>query len=381
MKINEHSLPVIGAILGDIVGSRFELNGTRIKTVEFDFFNIDSHFTDDTVLTLAIAKWLLEPNNNLIDIVLSLGRQYIDVGFGHSFKNWLRSPAPQPYNSYGNGSAMRVSAIGSTASTISEVMSLAKDSAIITHNHEEGIKGAQAVATAIFLAYNSFPKVCIKEYIEEKFDYNLNRSISVIRNNYDFDSSCQGSVPEAIIAFLESTDVEDSIRLAVSLGGDADTQASIAGAISAAYYKYIPNNYIDMAFAKLPEDLLSILEMFNDNIPSISTSSYYVLTAKRTISIRSNIRYTFALAVTDTTEIIIPKGTKLMIKWHKGNCSECNLLSNKQSVFEMIEKRLEEKYGENERPLCNGIQIQVTQSDLLNFSIREAEMDDMLDLL
>ena len=109
MKINEHSLPVIGAILGDIVGSRFELNGTRIKTVEFDFFNIDSHFTDDTVLTLAIAKWLLEPNNNLIDIVLSLGRQYIDVGFGHSFKNWLRSPAPQPYNSYGNGSAMRVS--------------------------------------------------------------------------------------------------------------------------------------------------------------------------------------------------------------------------------------------------------------------------------
>ena len=116
--------------------------------------------------------------------------------------------------------------------------------------------------------------MCIKEYIEEKFDYNLNRSISDIRNNYDFDSSCQGSVPEAIIAFLESTDVEDSIRLAVSLGGDADTQASIAGAISAAYYKYIPNNYIDMAFAKLPEDLLSILEMFNDNIPSISTSSY-----------------------------------------------------------------------------------------------------------
>ena len=183
-----------------------------------------------------------------------MGNKYINVGFGHAFKCWLRSDSPKPYNSWGNGSAMRVSSIGLACGTLQEVLDLAEQTASITHNHPEGIKGAQAVAASVYLAYWGFSKLNIKDSIEKTFEYNLNRSIEDIRETYSFDSSCQGSVPEAIIAFLESTNFEDAIRLAVSLGGDADTQASIAGAIAESYYgttglndEEILHEYLDCA--------------------------------------------------------------------------------------------------------------------------------------
>ena len=387
MIIKQHSLPVIGAILGDMVGAPYELMGHRIKKVDFPFFNEESTFTDDTVLTLAIANWLIERNTNLCSIVHSMGRNYINVGFGHSFKNWLRDNNPQPYNSYGNGSAMRVSAIGSLSNTITEAMNMAKESAIITHNHPEGIKGAQAVAVAVFLAYNGFTQQNIKEYIENQFGYNLSRRIVNIRDYYGFDATCEGSVPEAIIAFLESTSVEEAIRLAVSLGGDADTQASIAGAIAAAYFKEIPSIYIEKVLSKLSSSLLDILVHFNNYAISPSSLSDYTFIAKRDTKLRSYIRYTLALAVTDLTNVFIPKGTRMLFSWNRENRegSNCRILTNKEQFFSMIETHLRREYtdviNEHEEDLCNGISVQLSKDDLDNFMVRETNNDDFLSLL
>ena len=387
MIIKEHSFPIIGAILGDIVGAPYELKGHRIKTMDFPLFKEDITFTDDTVLTLAIANWLIEDNADLCSIVHSLGRKYFNVGFGHSFKNWLRNSSPQPYNSCGNGSAMRVSAIGVIANTINDVMVMSKESAMITHNHPEGIKGAQAVAIAVFLATNGFSKHIIKDYIENHFNYNLSRKIIDIRDNYSFDATCEGSVPEAIIAFLESNSVEDAIRKAVSLGGDADTQASIAGAIASAYFKAIPSAYIDRVLSALPSDLLNILERFNNYIVKPTPSPEFVFIAKKETELKCYIRYTFALAVTDYDSIIIPKGTRLMFNWSRDNHRGSNgiILSNKEQVFGLIEERIKKKFGKElngeEEYLCNGISIQLSVGDLDNFSIREASMDDLLRVL
>lgn len=256
MNSPKQPLKLIGAIAGDIIGSVYEKH--NIKTTEFPLFTERSRFTDDTVLTLATAAKLIN-NSNYVKEYQYFGRKFPKAGFGPDFKTWISSEDPKPYNSYGNGSAMRVSPVGFAFETIGDALKEAKRSAEITHNHPEGIKGALAVASAVFLANNRSTKDEIKNYIESNFNYNLNRRIFDIRALYTFDISCQGSVPEAIIAFLESTDFENAIRLAISIGGDSDTIASITGAISEAYYNVIPEEIEKNVIQLLPDDLINLL--------------------------------------------------------------------------------------------------------------------------
>ena len=231
---------MIGAIVGDIVGSRFEFD--NIKTKEFELFDRDCVFTDDTVMTIAIGKAVYEYGDSpdfkkhLIDVMHEVGDKYPDCGYGGRFLDWILEERREPYNSCGNGSAMRVSAIGWYAKTIDETERLAKVSAEVTHNHPEGIKGAQAVAGAIFLARTGANKETIEKYIEEKY-YILDFTLDEIRPTYDYEITCQKSVPQAIKAFLESTDFEDAIRNAISIGGDSDTVAAICGSIAEAFYR------------------------------------------------------------------------------------------------------------------------------------------------
>jgi len=257
---------IIGAIAGDIIGSVFEWD--NIKTVKFDLFCQSSTFTDDSVLTLATMSALIN-NTGYSQTYYSFGNKFHNKGYGHNFRSWLISDNPKPYNSWGNGSAMRVSPIGWYFNNIEETLLEAKKSAEVTHNHPEGIKGAQAVAVAIFLARTGKSKTEIKSYITDKFGYNLNRTIDEIRQNYEFDVSCQGSVPEAIIAFLESTDFKSAIRLAVSLGGDSDTIACITGGIAEAFYRDIPEKIIDNVLNILPEETIKIIEEFSDKCAKI----------------------------------------------------------------------------------------------------------------
>ena len=192
------------------------------------------------------------------------GRRYPNAGYGDMFRNWLMAPDSAPYNSFGNGSAMRVSPVGFAFDTIDDVLREAERSAVPTHNHPEGIKGAQAIASSIFLARTGKGKKEIREYIEGRFGYDVGRSLDEIRPSYHFDETCQGSVPEAIIAFLEATDYEDTVRKAVSLGGDADTLACMAGGIAQAFYKKIPDNIINQTRQILDEDLLAIVDEFDN---------------------------------------------------------------------------------------------------------------------
>ena len=232
-----------GAILGDIIGSPYEFEGGR-KTKDFPLFSDRSMYTDDTVMSLAVAEALMdslgkgeaEHKDALIASMQKWGRAYPDAGYGGRFYNWLREENPRPYNSWGNGSAMRVSSAGWLYDTLEETLEKARWTAEVTHNHPEGIRGAQAVAAAIFLARTNRMKEEIKDYIVSRFFYDLNRTCDEIRPKYHFDVSCQGSVPEAIIAFLEGKDLIDTIRNAVSLGGDTDTQACIAGSIAEAFW-------------------------------------------------------------------------------------------------------------------------------------------------
>lgn len=250
---------MIGAIIGDVIGSIYEWR--NIKSVDFHLLNSNSRFTDDTVLTIAIADAIL----NNIDFKIAVkkwGRMYPHAGYGGHFKKWLSSETNEPYQSWGNGSAMRVSSVGFAFNTIEEVLNVAKQTAEITHNHPEGIKGAQATAVAIFLARNGSSKTEIKLFIENNFNYNLSRKIDEIRPSYKFDVSCQGSVPEAIISFLESTDFESAIRLAISLGGDSDTIACITGGISQAFYRQIDNDLCDFVKTKLTLEMIEIVEKF-----------------------------------------------------------------------------------------------------------------------
>ena len=225
---------LLGAIIGDIVGSRFEWNNH--KSTIFNLFTPSNKFTDDTVMTIAIADWLLH-GESLVDAMKDWAAKYPNRGYGSKFWQWLFIwKNKEPYNSYGNGSAMRVSPCGYFAQTLDEALNLAKQSAELTHNHPEGIKGAQAIAASVFLARQQIAKTEIRDYIESTFDYNLHRTCDEIRPIYEFNMTCQGSCPEAIIAFLESSDYESAIRLAVSLGGDSDTIACMTGGIAAAYY-------------------------------------------------------------------------------------------------------------------------------------------------
>ncbi len=251
---------MIGAIAGDVIGSIFE--HYAIKTTQFPLFSPYSRFTDDTVLTVAIADSILRK----IDYGISLkkfGQKYPNAGYGDSFYRWIHSSNSRPYNSWGNGSAMRVSPVGFAFDSIEEVLNEAKKSAKVTHNHPEGVKGAQATALAVFLAKTTQNKEKIKQEIKDRFTYNLDRTLDEIRPHYSFDISCQGTVPEAIIAFLESQSFEDAIRQGISLGGDSDTIACIVGGIAQAYYQDIPQEILSGVKERLPEEFLIIIDEFS----------------------------------------------------------------------------------------------------------------------
>ncbi len=251
---------MIGAIIGDIVGSIYEFN--NIKTTEFDFFSKKAYFTDDTVLSVAVADCILN-KRDYVEAFRDYGNRYYNKGYGGNFKKWLKVSNPEPYNSWGNGSAMRVSPVGFAYSTLDEVMNYAKKSAEVTHNHPEGIKGAQATAVGIFMARQGKSKSEIRSYINTTFQYDLNRTVKQIRPTYSFNVSCQGTVPEAFIAFLESSSFEDAIRLAISLGGDSDTLACITGGLAQAFYQDIDKDVLQYAKSKLPNDLLEVVETFS----------------------------------------------------------------------------------------------------------------------
>jgi ADP-ribosylglycohydrolase len=252
---------MIGAIAGDIIGSVYEWR--NIKTKEFELFSRRCRFTDDTVLTVAVADCILN-KREYAPTLREYGRKYPDAGYGGLFREWLFSRDPRPYNSFGNGAAMRVSPVGFALSALEAVMKEAKRSAEVTHNHPEGIKGAQATASAIFLGRQGESKEGIKKFIEDRFGYDLGRTLDEIRPGYRFDVTCQGSVPEAIIAFLESRDYEDAVRNAVSLGGDSDTITCITGGIAQAYYKSIPSVVIETVRDILPAEFLKIADDFNE---------------------------------------------------------------------------------------------------------------------
>jgi len=250
---------MIGAIAGDVIGSVFEQYA--IKSTQFDLFSPYSRFTDDTVLTVAIANAIMRD----IDYETSLktfGAKYPNAGYGASFFRWIFSSDMKPYNSWGNGSAMRVSPVGFAFTSTEDVLKEAKKSAEVTHSHPEGIKGAQSVALAIFLARSGKNKAAIKAEISRRFGYNLDRRLDDIRPYYTFDVSCQGSVPEALIAFLEGENFEDTIRKGISLGGDSDTIACISGGIAQAFYHDIPQEIILNVRKRLPESFLDIIDEF-----------------------------------------------------------------------------------------------------------------------
>jgi ADP-ribosylglycohydrolase len=250
---------VIGSLAGDIIGSVYEFG--LIKSKSFPLFGPGSEYTDDSVLTVATAQAILT-DGDYRRAVLDFGRRYPDAGYGGFFMNWLHSKDPQPYNSYGNGAAMRVSPVGFAFDTVEEILREAKRSAEFTHNHPEGIKGAQATALAVFLARTEWDMDLIRSEISTRFDYDLSRTVETIRPAYGHDESCQRTVPEAIISFLDSTSFEDAIRNAVSLGGDSDTLACIAGGIAEAYYGPPPYEIRAKVKEILPMDLWSVTEQF-----------------------------------------------------------------------------------------------------------------------
>lgn len=252
---------MFGAIAGDVIGSVYEWD--RIKTTQFPLFQDQCEFTDDSVLTIATADAIMDGADYAL-AYKDFGRRYPGRGYGGRFGQWLSQPGAAPYNSWGNGSAMRVSPVGFAFDSADDVLAQAKQSAEVTHNHPEGIKGAQATALAIFMARTGSSKDQIKSRIQQSFDYDLTRTLSEIRPAYAFNESCQETVPEAIIAFLESNDFEDTIRNAVSLGGDSDTLACIAGGIAQAFYKDIPTRIVTQVQKKLPAEMLDILSQFDN---------------------------------------------------------------------------------------------------------------------
>jgi ADP-ribosylglycohydrolase len=261
---------MLGAIVGDVIGSTRE--HAPLKTTAFTLFDPTSRFTDDSVLTVATAQAILR-GAPYEEAYADFGKRYPDAGYGVGFRGWLFSDGA-PVQSWGNGAAMRVSPVGWAFNNIEDVLVEAGRTAAITHGHPEGIKGAQAVALAVFMARAGASKEEIRRRVAARFAYDLHRTISDIRPVYTLDLSCQGSVPEAIIAFLDSTSFEDAVRLAVSLGGDADTQASIAGAIAHAYYGELPTWMVNETRARLPVEFVDIIDAFQAIVSS---------TVKRTV--------------------------------------------------------------------------------------------------
>jgi ADP-ribosylglycohydrolase len=252
---------MLGAIAGDVIGSVHE--GTRTKTKDFPLLTPQSRFTDDTVLTVAVADSLLH-GLNYVDALHDYFHIYPNAGYGGTFYLWASSRRREPYNSWGNGSAMRVSPVAYVGKTLDEVLAEAKRSAEVTHDHVEGIRGAQATAAAIFLARTHSTKEQIRRYVQEQFDYFLDETLDQLRPTYQFDASCQWSVPQSIIAFLESTSYEDAVRNAISLGGDADTMACIAGAIAEAYYGRVPAAIAEPVLTRLDDRLRSVVGEFHE---------------------------------------------------------------------------------------------------------------------
>lgn len=250
---------MIGAIAGDIVGSVYERH--RIKTKDFPLFSYNSGYTDDTVLTVATAECLLD-NKEYCKIYKEYGRRFPHRGYGGMFRKWIHSDEMGPYNSFGNGAAMRVGPVGFVFNTIEETINEAKRSAEVTHNHPDAVKGAQAAAAAVFYARNNYSKNEIKKRIEEYFGYDLGTSLSDMRENFGFDITCRFTVIQSLTAFLESADFEDALRNAVSLGGDSDTIACITGAMAEAFYKNIPQYIIDKTKETLDGDLLKTVNWF-----------------------------------------------------------------------------------------------------------------------
>lgn len=274
---------VMGGIVGDIAGSRFEFSPIKSKEFEllkmsdnqfqakqsFREYRENCHFTDDTVMTLAVANALLDADgnyDNLSELVIKnmkeFGRKHRYVGYGSKFNSWLNSQKNEPYNSFGNGSAMRIGAVPYFAKDIEELKHLSRLVTVVTHNHEEGIKGAEAVASCIWLAWHNNSKQQIKEYVEKNY-YNLDFDYDQLLKTYVHDESCQNSVPQSIYAFLISTDYEDAIRTAISMGGDADTMACIAGSIAEAFYG-MPKDLEERGMKFLTEDLKEVLKKFKN---------------------------------------------------------------------------------------------------------------------
>lgn len=255
---------MIGVIAGDVIGSVHE--HALKKSTDFPLFDPRCRFTDDTVLTVATAYAILT-GTPYQAAYRDFGRRYPNAGYGGSFYEWLLTEEPRPYNSWGNGSAMRVAPVGLAFENVDDVLREAELSAAVTHNHLEGIKGAQATALAVFLARSGASKDDIRKELVHRFGYDLHRTVEQIRPDYIWDVSCQRSVPEAIVAFLDSSDVENAIRLAVSFGGDADTQAAIAGGIAEAYYKQVPEIIVGPVRERLPAGFIRVIDAFHQAFP------------------------------------------------------------------------------------------------------------------
>jgi len=250
---------MLGAIAGDIIGSVHEFNST--KSVDFDLFVPGSKFTDDTVLAVAVADCLMN-GLDYVDAFHEYFVAYPSAGYGLRFFHWASQGRRDPYNSYGNGSAMRVPAVGYAFDTLEQVLAEAARSAQVTHNHREGIKGAQATAAAVFMARRGESKRGIRDFLERRFGYDLSGSLEVIRPGYEFDETCQGTVPAAMMAFFESTDYEDAVRKAVSLGGDADTLGCITGAVAEAHFGGVPPHIAKQALEALDDRLRRVVTAF-----------------------------------------------------------------------------------------------------------------------
>lgn len=263
---------MLGAIIGDIVGSRFEWHNHRSK--DFKFLTYKCFPTDDSIMSLAIAKAILtskddysDLSKNAVECMRSVGRNYPDCGYGGSFYDWIFSEDPKPYNSYGNGAAMRVSAAGFAANSIEEAKKLSKSVTEVSHNHPEGLKGAEVIAVAIYMAKTGSNIFEIRDYVNKNY-YPMNFTLDEIRDSYQFNETCQGTVPQALEAFFESTGFEDAIRNAISIGGDSDTVAAICGGVAEAYYG-VPTDIRKHALTFLDQNLMKLLTSFENKYPPV----------------------------------------------------------------------------------------------------------------